>query len=71
MTAPQPFDPCFSPVDRLPVPGRDRIRVVEILATGTNGGAQEHVYSLMSRLDRSRFDASVVSLAASPSWPGS
>jgi glycosyltransferase involved in cell wall biosynthesis len=64
VTAPLPFDPCFSPIERLPIPGRDRVRVVEILATGTNGGAQEHVISLMNRLDRSRYDASVVSLSA-------
>ena len=33
------------------MPGPERVRVVEILATGTNGGAQEHVFSLMTRLD--------------------
>jgi glycosyltransferase involved in cell wall biosynthesis len=64
MGAPRPWDPCLTPVDRLPIPGRSRIRVVELLATGTSGGAQEHVFSLMSRLDRSRYEASVVSLAA-------
>ncbi|HET9519713.1 MAG TPA: glycosyltransferase, partial [Candidatus Limnocylindrales bacterium] len=64
MGAPMPWDPCLAPLDRLPVPGRDRVRVVEILATGTNGGAQEHVFSLMTRLDASRYDASVVSLSA-------
>jgi glycosyltransferase involved in cell wall biosynthesis len=37
--------------------------VVEILATGSNGGAQEHLYSLMSRLDPSRYDVSIVSLS--------
>jgi glycosyltransferase involved in cell wall biosynthesis len=60
---PMPWDPCITPVDRLARPKRDRIRVVEILATGTNGGAQEHVFSLMSRLDPVRFDASVVFLS--------
>jgi glycosyltransferase involved in cell wall biosynthesis len=39
------------------------VRVVEILATGTNGGAQEHLFNLLSRLDASRFDASVVALS--------
>ena len=63
MGAPQPWDPCLTPVERPSIAGRRKIRVVEILATGTNGGAQEHVYSLMQRLDRSRFDASVVSLS--------
>ncbi|HXI80929.1 MAG TPA: glycosyltransferase, partial [Verrucomicrobiae bacterium] len=46
------------------MPGPPRIRVVEILATGTNGGAQEHLFSLLSRLDRTRYDASVVALSA-------
>jgi glycosyltransferase involved in cell wall biosynthesis len=64
MAAPAPWDPCLSPVERPTIAGRRRIRVVEIMATGTSGGAQEHVYSLMKRLDTSRFDASVVSLSA-------
>ena len=51
-----------SPVRRLPASSRSsraaaarrprRIRVVEVLATGTNGGAQEHLYSLVTRMDR-------------------
>ena len=58
-----PDDPCYQPVVRLPLPGdRERIRVVELLATGTNGGAQEHVFNLVSRIDRSRYDVSVCSL---------
>ncbi len=57
-------DPCFEPVTRLPLPGsRNRIRVVELLATGTSGGAQEHVYNLVTRIDRSRYDVSVLSLS--------
>ena len=40
----------------------DRVRVVELVASGTNGGAQEHVTSLVSRLDRDRFDVRIVSL---------
>lgn len=57
-------DPCFEPVVRLPLPAsRDRIRVVELLATGTSGGAQEHVYNLVTRLDRQRYDVSVLSLS--------
>jgi glycosyltransferase involved in cell wall biosynthesis len=57
------FDPCSRPVIRLPLPpGREKIRVVELLATGTNGGAQEHVYNLVTRIDRSRYDVSVLSL---------
>ena len=54
-------DPCFEPVMRLPLPSsRHRIRVVELLATGTSGGAQEHVYNLVTRLDRERYDVSVL-----------
>jgi glycosyltransferase involved in cell wall biosynthesis len=45
------------------VPSGDRIRVVEVLATGTNGGAQEHLYGLVSRMDHSRFDVSIVALS--------
>jgi glycosyltransferase involved in cell wall biosynthesis len=40
-----------------------RIRVVEVLATGSNGGAQEHLYSLLTRMDTERYDVSVVSLS--------
>ena len=63
MGAPLPNEPCVDLPDRPPVPGGRPLRVVEVLATGTNGGAQEHVYSLLSRMDRSRYDVSVVSLS--------
>jgi len=43
--------------------GDDRIRVVEVLATGTTGGAQEHLFGLVTRMDASRFDVSIVSLS--------
>ena len=56
-------EPCARKVDRAPLPGGRPLRVVEVVATGTNGGAQEHVYSLLSRLDRSRYDVSVVALS--------
>ncbi len=62
MSAPGPGDPCLEPVQRPVVPG-GRIRVVEVLATGTNGGAQEHVFGLLTRLDPSRYDVHVVSLS--------
>ena len=39
------------------------IRVVEVLATGTNGGAQEHLYGLVTRLDPDRYDVSIVALS--------
>ncbi len=63
MTPPSRPDPCVSTADPLAPPAADRVRVVEVLATGTNGGAQEHLYSLVTRIDRSRFDVSVVSLS--------
>jgi glycosyltransferase involved in cell wall biosynthesis len=58
----QELEPCQEPVDRRPADG-GRVRVVEVLATGTNGGAQEHVYSLVTRLDRECYDVRVVSLS--------
>jgi glycosyltransferase involved in cell wall biosynthesis len=63
MTPEAAWDPCLSPVRRSPARGRDRIRVVQVMATGTNGGAQEHVFNLVSRMDSSRYDVSVVSLS--------
>lgn len=61
------IDPCFEPVIRLPLPAtRGRIRVVELLATGTSGGAQEHVFNLVTRIDRQRYDVSVLSLSNGP-----
>lgn len=63
MTIPTADDPCFKPVRRLELPGSPRIRVLELLATGTNGGAQEHLFGLLGRMDRERYDVSVVSLS--------
>jgi len=63
MSAPLPSDPCVEPVARSPLAARRRIRVVEVLATGTNGGAQEHLYSLLTRMDHERYEVSVVSLS--------
>ncbi len=64
MSAPAPWDPCLEPVDRPALAAGRRIRVVEVLATGTNGGAQEHLYSLVTRIDADRYDVSVVALSA-------
>ena len=56
-------DPCGEEaVVRPPIEG-GRVRVVEVMATGTNGGAQEHVHSLVSRMDPERYDVRVVSLS--------
>ena len=62
MSAPLPLDPCLEPLERPNVPG-GRIRVVEVLATGTNGGAQEHLFSLVTRIDATHYDVSAVSLS--------
>ena len=59
-----PWDPCLTPLERPNLAGGRRIRVVEVLATGTNGGAQEHLFALVTRLDPARYDVSVVSLSA-------
>ena len=66
MTAPLISDPCLDQPIRAPLSGGRRIRVVQLVATGSNGGAQEHVWSLLERLDRSRYDLSVISLSDGP-----
>jgi glycosyltransferase involved in cell wall biosynthesis len=63
MGAPLPDEPCVDLPARPPVLGGRPLRIVEVMATGTNGGAQEHVYSLLSRMDRTRYEPSVVSLS--------
>jgi glycosyltransferase involved in cell wall biosynthesis len=64
MGAPLPDDPRYQFAPRGPLPPGGPVRVVEVLATGTAGGAQEHVYTLLSRLDRGRYIPSVVSLSS-------
>ncbi|MEA2519789.1 MAG: hypothetical protein QOF49_1869 [Chloroflexota bacterium] len=63
MGGPPGWDPCLVPLEHVPLPGSRRVRVVEILATGTNGGAQEHLFSLLSRLDTTYYEPSVVALS--------
>lgn len=63
MGAPLPDDPLYRFPPRGPLPPGGPVRVVELLATGTNGGAQEHVFGLLSRLDRERYLPTVVSLS--------
>ena len=67
MTTAPADDPCLEPIERLPLPGPGAIRVVEIMATGTIGGAQEHLYNLLTRLDPTRYEVSVVALSAGSS----
>lgn len=63
MTPPRPGDPCIAPVLHHPAPRGDRVRVVQVMATGTNGGAQEHVFNLVSRMDHDAYEVSIVSLS--------
>jgi glycosyltransferase involved in cell wall biosynthesis len=44
--------------------GHSRPRILQLLATGGNGGAQESYTGLLLRLDRSRYDVRALSLAA-------
>ncbi|NDH28184.1 MAG: hypothetical protein EBX81_02520 [bacterium] len=50
-------------VPKGPLPDGTRLRVVQLLATGTNGGAQESVVSTVLRLDPSRHETHVISLS--------
>jgi glycosyltransferase involved in cell wall biosynthesis len=61
--SPLRHDPCWEPPVQLPTAAGARLRVVEVLATGSNGGAQEHLFNLVTRIDATRFDVSVVALS--------
>jgi glycosyltransferase involved in cell wall biosynthesis len=56
------LEPCLEQSDRQPIDG-GRVRVLEVMATGTNGGAQEHVYSLVTRLNPECYEVRVVALS--------
>jgi glycosyltransferase involved in cell wall biosynthesis len=56
-------EPCADNVSHRPPLAGGRVKVVQVMATGTNGGAQEHVYSLVTRMDPGRYDVRVVSLS--------
>jgi glycosyltransferase involved in cell wall biosynthesis len=56
-------EPCADNVSHRPPLAGGRVKVVQVMATGTNGGAQEHVYSLVTRMDSDRYDVRVVSLS--------
>jgi glycosyltransferase involved in cell wall biosynthesis len=58
-----PHDPCRHDLVPHGAAGGERIRVLELVATGSNGGAQESVLNLLARIDRTRFDVRVVSLS--------
>ena len=63
MNAPALGDPCLDLPAHLPLPDGERVRVAQLVATGTNGGAQEHVATLLARIDQSRYDVRVISLS--------
>ncbi len=63
MSLPAVSDPCLDLPDHLPLPDGERVRVVQLVATGTNGGAQEHVATLLARIDQARYDTRVISLS--------
>ena len=66
MTAPTLTDPCFDQPKREPLGDSGRIRVVQLLATGANGGAQEATWSLVRGMDHTRYDTELVSLSDGP-----
>ena len=63
MNAPVTGDPCLDLPEHPPLPDGERVHVVQLVATGTNGGAQEHVAALLARIDRTRYDTRVISLS--------
>ncbi len=63
MNAPAAGDPCLELPALLPLPEGERVRIVQLVATGSNGGAQEHVATLLARIDRTRYDVRVISLS--------
>ena len=63
MTKPKAGEHCGGRAPAGPLPDGTRLRVVQLLATGTNGGAQESVVSTVLRLDSSRHEANVISLS--------
>ncbi|MFM8914968.1 MAG: glycosyltransferase family 4 protein, partial [Candidatus Limnocylindrus sp.] len=63
MAKPKAGEHCGGRAPAGPLPDGTRLRVVQLLATGTNGGAQESVVSTVLRLDSSRHEANVISLS--------
>ena len=63
MTKPKAGEHCGGRAPKGPLPDGTRLRVVQLLATGTNGGAQESVVSTVLRLDPSRHETHIVSLS--------
>ena len=63
MTRPKVGERCGGRAPVGPLSDGTRLRVVQLLATGTNGGAQESVVSTVLRLDPSRHETHIVSLS--------
>jgi glycosyltransferase involved in cell wall biosynthesis len=63
VNAPATGDPCLDLPAHTPLPDGERVRVVQLVATGTNGGAQEHVATLLARVDRARYDVRVIAMS--------
>lgn len=63
MTKPKAGERCGGRAPVGPLPDGTRLRVVQLLATGTNGGAQESVVSTVLRLDPSRHETHVIALS--------
>jgi glycosyltransferase involved in cell wall biosynthesis len=59
---PVAIEPCLLIPPRPPRPDGRPVRVVELMATGSTGGAQQQVHSLVSRLDPARYVTTVISL---------
>lgn len=66
MTAPDLADPCLEAITRPPRRDGTPVVVTEVLATGSAGGAQEQLWSLLARIDGSRYDVAVISLSDGP-----
>ncbi|MGH2407818.1 MAG: glycosyltransferase family 4 protein [Candidatus Limnocylindrales bacterium] len=66
MTAPVLSDPCIEITDRAPLRPGERIRVLQLLATAGNGGAQEHTFALVNGMDHDRYEVEVVCLSDGP-----
>ena len=63
MTRPKVGERCGGRAPVGPLSDGTRLRVVQLLATGTNGGAQESVVSTVLRLDPSRHETHILSLS--------
>jgi glycosyltransferase involved in cell wall biosynthesis len=66
VSAPTLLDPCFEVRERPPLGPGGRIRVLQLLASAGNGGAQEHTWSLVRGMDMARYEVEIVCLGDGP-----